>query len=80
MEAKNGNNKLWLLILRWSARIIAILIAIFFLLMFFGEGIQDHSPNAQPLVAGYFIFILMVLPSKVIKAEKPCALTTRIRS
>jgi len=57
MEAKNGNKKLWLLILRWSARIIAILIAIFFLLMFLGEGIQNHSPNAQALVARDYILL-----------------------
>ena len=59
MEAKNGNKKLWLLILRWSARIIAILIAILFLLMFFGEGILNHSPNAQALAARDYILLTL---------------------
>lgn len=59
METKNGNKKLWLLILRWSARIIAILIAIFFLLMYFGEGIQNHSPNSQTLVARDYILLTL---------------------
>ena len=59
MEAKNGNKKLWFLILRWTARIIAILIAILFLLMFFGEGIQNHSPYSQTLVARDYILLIL---------------------
>jgi hypothetical protein len=43
--------------LRWTARITAILIAAFCLLMFFGEGIQDHSPNAIPLVTRDYIIL-----------------------
>ena len=59
MEAQKVNKKLWLSILRWSARIIAILIAIFFLFMFFGEGIQNHSPNSQTLVARDYILLTL---------------------
>ena len=59
MEAQNVNKKLWLSILRWSARIIAILIAILFLLMFFGEGIQNHSPYSQTLVARDYILLIL---------------------
>jgi hypothetical protein len=45
--------------LRWTARITAILIAAFCLLMFFGEGIQDHSTNARPLITRDYIILTL---------------------
>jgi len=44
METIIINKPLWLTILRWSARIIAVLIVAFFLFMFIGEGL-----NARPV-------------------------------
>jgi hypothetical protein len=38
---------------------VAILIAAFCLLMFIGEGIQNHSPNSQPLVARDYIILTL---------------------
>jgi len=49
METKNGNKPLWLSILRWGARIIALLFVAFFLVMFIGEGGIWSQPKNLPL-------------------------------
>jgi hypothetical protein len=62
MEVKNRNKPLWLSILRWSARILALLVAIFLLFMFIGESIGGRPANAQPLQArDYFLLSLFGL-------------------
>jgi hypothetical protein len=62
MEAKNGNLKLWLSILRWTARIVAVLIVAFFLFMFIGEGLNGRPVGSPKLVArDYFLLSMMAL-------------------
>ena len=62
MESQSGKKPMWLSILRWSARILALLVAIFLLFMFIGEGIGGRPANAQPLQArDYFLLSLFGL-------------------
>jgi hypothetical protein len=49
MEANTRNKPLWLTILRWAARVIAILFVTFFLVMFIGEGGIWSQPKDLPL-------------------------------
>jgi hypothetical protein len=58
MEAKNGNKPLWLSILRWSARIIAIIFIAFYLMMFIGEGgLKGRSGTLPSLTARDYIML-----------------------
>jgi|ERR1035438_3156372 hypothetical protein len=58
MESKNGNNPLWLTILRWVARIVAILFIAFILIMFIGEGgFTNFSQSSIPLQARDYIIL-----------------------
>jgi hypothetical protein len=57
METQSGTKPLWLTFLRWSARIIAILIIIFSLFMFIGESIGGRSANASPLQTRDYIIL-----------------------
>jgi hypothetical protein len=57
MGAQSGTKPLWLTILRWSARIIAILIIIFSLFMFIGESIGGRSADAPPLQTRDYIIL-----------------------
>jgi hypothetical protein len=63
MQAKNGNKPLWLSILCWAARIVAILFIVFIPLLFIGEGgIWKHSAGTRPSqVKDYMLFLLVVL-------------------
>jgi hypothetical protein len=62
MEVHNGNKSIWLLILRWSARIIAVLIVAFFLFMTIGESLNGRPNNSHPLIPrDYFILSLMTM-------------------
>jgi hypothetical protein len=63
MQAKNGNKPLWLSILRWAARIVAILFIVFIPLMFIGEGgIWKYSAGTRPShVKDYMLLLLVVL-------------------
>jgi hypothetical protein len=47
METLIPHKPIWLSILRWTARIIALLFVIFFLFMFIGESIGSSSHNAH---------------------------------
>jgi hypothetical protein len=49
MEANTKTKPLWLKILRWVARIIALLFIIFILAMFIGEGGFWSQPKGAPL-------------------------------
>ena len=57
METQSGTKPLWLTILRWSARIIAILIIIFSLFMFIGESIGGRSADAPLLQTRDYIIL-----------------------
>jgi hypothetical protein len=43
MENTNQKKPVWLGIIRWTARIISLLLVGFFLLMFIGESIGEHA-------------------------------------
>ena len=57
MEAINKKKLLWLTILRWSARIIALLIVLFSLAMFIGESTGGRSAGAPPLQTRDYIIL-----------------------
>lgn len=59
METKNPHKPVWLSILRWTARILAMLFVIFLLSMFIGESIQSTSHNTHLHWREYFFFGLM---------------------
>jgi hypothetical protein len=57
MEALIPHKPVWLRILRWAARIIALLVVAFFLMMFIGDSMGNNSD--LPLTSrDYFIFSL----------------------
>src|SRR5512146_2921029 len=49
METTTPKKPLWLKILRWTARIIAIIFIVFILVMFIGEGGTWSQPRSRPL-------------------------------
>jgi len=53
---KNTNLK----ILRWTARIVAIIVVAFFLMMFIGESCQGRSSNAPSLSARDYILLSLM--------------------
>jgi hypothetical protein len=57
MESENGNKPLWLMILRCCARIIAILIVAFILIIFIGEGGTWSQPKNLPLGSRDYIIL-----------------------
>jgi hypothetical protein len=57
MEEKTGNKPLWLTILRWIARIIAILFIAFILIIFIGEGGTWSQPKNLPLGSRDYIIL-----------------------
>lgn len=57
MKENTGTKPLWLSILRWGARIIAILFVAFFLMMFIGEGGFWNQPKGAPLGARDYIIL-----------------------
>jgi hypothetical protein len=57
MESTMNHKPVWLSILRWTARIISLLVVAFLLIMFIGESMGNNS--RMPLTSrDYFIFIL----------------------
>ena len=58
METKNGKKPLWLSLLRWTARVIAIIFILFILSMFIGEGgFWSHPKGALPLCTKDYVFL-----------------------
>jgi hypothetical protein len=57
MEALNPHKPAWLSILRWTARIIALLIVAFLLMMFIGESMGNNA-HFQLTSRDYFILSL----------------------
>ena len=49
METTTRSKPVWLTILRWGARVIAIIFIAFFLIMFIGEGGFWSQPKGLPL-------------------------------
>jgi hypothetical protein len=57
MESTMNHKPVWLSILRWTARIIALIVVAFFLMIFIGESMGNNSH--LPLTSrDYFIFSL----------------------
>jgi hypothetical protein len=57
MEETFRKNPLWLSILRWGARVIAILIVAFILMMFIGEGGFWSQPANMPLTTRDYVLL-----------------------
>ncbi len=62
MDTKTGSKKLWLAILRWAARVVALIFAIFIVAMFIGESAGGRQPGAPALVfRDYFLLSCLAL-------------------
>ena len=57
METYTGTNPLWLKIIRWCTRIIALLFIAFILMMFIGEGGFWSQPANMPLTTRDYVLL-----------------------